>query len=155
MDDDLRYLRDMKSRIARIRQYTRDGRRALIGSDLLQDAVVRNIELIGYTWTCLSPEYRLRLPDFPWRLIGTRSEYLKHTHDPERLKKLVWLAVRRSVPELERAIRKQFPDLDGDSVQDPPPPSEARASARSGPKRGVRAAERAATAEEDVVGREA
>ncbi|WP_017335711.1 HepT-like ribonuclease domain-containing protein [Burkholderia stagnalis] len=147
MDDDLRYLRDMKCRIARIREYTREGRRALFASDLLQDAVVRNIELIGYTWTCLSPDYRLRLPDFPWRLIGTRAEYLKHTHDPERLRKLIWLAVRRSVPQLERAIRQQFPELDDDPVQDPAPTA-ARSGSRPGSKRGARAGERAVPAEE-------
>ncbi|WGS47722.1 hypothetical protein LFL97_37920 (plasmid) [Burkholderia sp. JSH-S8] len=147
MDDDLRYLRDMKCRIARIREYTREGRRALFASDLLQDAVVRNIELIGYTWTCLSPDYRLRLPDFPWRLIGTRAEYLKHTHDPERLRKLIWLAVRRSVPQLERAIRQQFPELDDDPVQNPAPTA-ARSGSRPGSKRGARAGERAVSAEE-------
>ncbi len=135
MDDDMRHLRDMQHRIGRIREYTRDGRQALDGSDLLQDAVVRNIELIGYTWTCLSPEYRLRLPDFPWRLIGMRAEYLKHTHDSARLKKLVWLAVQRSVPQLDQAIRRQFPDLDG-----APADAGGRSGVRPGGKRGARGA---------------
>jgi uncharacterized protein with HEPN domain len=113
MDDDLQYLQDMKHRLQRIREYTREGRRAFMASNMTQDAVVRNIEMIGYTWTCLSPEYRLRLPDFPWRLIGARVDYLMHQRNPERLRKLVWLAVRRSVPELERAMRKYVPEIDG------------------------------------------
>ncbi|MEM5426189.1 MULTISPECIES: HepT-like ribonuclease domain-containing protein [Paraburkholderia] len=113
MDDDLQYLKEMKHRLRRIREYTREGRRAFMASNMMQDAVVRNIEMIGYTWTCLSPEYRLRLPDFPWRLIGARVDYLMHQRNPERLRKLVWLAVRRSVPELERAMRKHVPEIDG------------------------------------------
>lgn len=109
MDDDLQYLCDIKSRLERIREYTRDGRRAFMNSSLTQDAVIRNLEMIAYTWTCLSPEYRLQLPDFPWRLIGARVDYLMHQRNPDRLKRLVWLAVRRSVPELERAMRVRFP----------------------------------------------
>ncbi|SDR62497.1 HepT-like ribonuclease domain-containing protein [Paraburkholderia tuberum] len=122
MDDDLLYLCDIRSRLQRIREYTRDGRRAFMNSNLMQDAVVRNIEMIGYTWTCLSPEYRLQLPDFPWRLIGARVDYLMHQRDPDRLKKLVWLAVRRSVPELERAMRRHFPDLNEGVVRPRVPP---------------------------------
>ncbi len=140
MDVDLRYLRDMMCRLERIREYTRGGRRAFMGSDLMQDAVVRNIEMIGYTWTCLSPEYRLQLPDFPWRLIGSRTDYLMHHRNPERLKNLVWLAVRRSVPELQRAIGKKVADSDGTGVGTGALPGSRRDS-----KGGARADERAAS----------
>lgn len=47
MRDEKRYLMDIAECIGRIEEYTCDGREAFIQTKMIQDAVVRNFEIIG------------------------------------------------------------------------------------------------------------
>ena len=47
MRDERLYVRDIAQCIERIQFYTRDGREAFMQTPMIQDAVVRNFEIIG------------------------------------------------------------------------------------------------------------
>lgn len=47
MNEDLKYLNDALERIQRIEDYTQQGREVFLQSPLIQDAVIRNFEVIG------------------------------------------------------------------------------------------------------------
>ena len=75
MKDDLLYLRHILEAIDRIRAYTTAGH-DLFRSDLkTQDAVVRNLQIIGEASKKVSPEMRAAQPSVPWKeMMGMREK---------------------------------------------------------------------------------
>jgi uncharacterized protein with HEPN domain len=94
------YLEHMLEAIARIRRYVGRKRHAgFLGDPLLQDAVIRNIEIVGEAASRLSPEFAARHAEIPWRdIVGMRHRlihgYLKVNLDT------VWEVVERDLPAL-------------------------------------------------------
>lgn len=93
----------MLGAIAQIKRYTSDGETAFLQSELIQDAVIRRLEIIGEAVKNLSEELRARYPDIPWRAIAANRDRLIHGYfvvDPKR----VWRTVVESLPAPERDI---------------------------------------------------
>jgi uncharacterized protein with HEPN domain len=78
--DDSVYIRYVLDAISRIGEYTRDiTYENFLNSHLRQDAVIRQIEVIGEAVKKLSPELKKRHPKIPWKdVTGMRD---KLTHD--------------------------------------------------------------------------
>ncbi len=75
--DERLYLSDIVTAIDRILEYTPGGRQAFLDDRLTQDAVVRNIEIIGEAVRNLSEATRLASPEIPWRkIVGTRDRVI-------------------------------------------------------------------------------
>jgi uncharacterized protein with HEPN domain len=70
MRDDRLYLAHILERIARIRAHTSGGYEAFIEQVLVQDAVLRNLEVIGEAVKQISTELRDQYPQVPWRRIA-------------------------------------------------------------------------------------
>jgi uncharacterized protein with HEPN domain len=71
--DQLR-LSDILGRIDRILEATVEGRAKFEESQVIQDAVIRNLEVIGEASAQLSAEVRHSHPELPWRaMIGFRN----------------------------------------------------------------------------------
>jgi uncharacterized protein with HEPN domain len=49
--------------------YTKEGRAAFFASKMVQDAVLRNLEVIGEAVKALGDETKNLAPDVPWRRI--------------------------------------------------------------------------------------
>jgi uncharacterized protein with HEPN domain len=64
--DDSR-IADVIDRIDRIVRATAGGREAFMQSEVIQDAVVRNLEVIGEASKSVGPATRRRLSSVPWR----------------------------------------------------------------------------------------
>ncbi len=62
MKDDRLYLHHMLERCRRITRFIAAGREAFPASEALQDAVIRNVEVIGEAAKRVSPESRARMP---------------------------------------------------------------------------------------------
>jgi uncharacterized protein with HEPN domain len=94
------YVEHMLEAIARIERYVGRKRRAgFLGDALLQDAVIRNIEIIGEAASRLSSEFSAQHTEIPWReIVGMRHRlihgYLKVNIDS------VWAVVERDLPAL-------------------------------------------------------
>ena len=102
---DSTYLAHMLEAIERIRRYIRRKRRArFLTETLLQDAVIRNIEIVGEAAGRLSPEFAARHPEIPWRDIVGMRHRLVHGYMKVNLS-TVWEVVERDLPALEPALR--------------------------------------------------
>jgi uncharacterized protein with HEPN domain len=101
---DASYLEHMLEAIARIRSYVgRKRRTGFLGDTLLQDAVIRNIEIVGEAAGRVSPEFSARHADIPWREIVGMRHRLIHGYLKVNLE-TVWQAIERDLPALERRL---------------------------------------------------
>ena len=82
-----------------------------MGDKLLQDAVIRNFEVIGEASKRLPPEFRDQHPEIPWRRITAFRDVLIHAYDRVDLKE-VWSIVEQELPPLKQAIAAFLPPLD-------------------------------------------
>lgn len=101
---DLDYLSDLQEAIDRAIQYTRN----LTWEEYLedrktQDAVIRNLEIIGEAAKLISDEFRLRYPDLPWReMSGTRDRLIHQYFGVNQ--DIVWEIIQIDLPKLKQQI---------------------------------------------------
>jgi uncharacterized protein with HEPN domain len=105
------YLAQMLERILRIESYTWEGESSFLQNPLIQDAVIRNLEVIGEAAKRVPDEFRVQHPDIPWRALTGFRDVLIHQYEGVGLA-LVWSAVATSLPELRQAIEAVLPPLD-------------------------------------------
>lgn len=106
---DLTYIGHMLDSIARIRQFVGRKRRAgFLGSRLVQDAVIRNVEIIGEAAGQLSPELIAGHGSIPWRKIIGMRHRLIHGYVQVDLQ-TVWDVVARDLPALEKKLLALVP----------------------------------------------
>ncbi len=97
-DDD--YLQDIREAIQRIVAYTEGITLAQFLQDIkTQDAVVRNLEVIGEATKHLSSHLRNTYPNIPWKaLAGVRDKMIHHyfgiTYE------IVWTIAKQELPLL-------------------------------------------------------
>ena len=103
MRSDRRRVEDILEAIERIEKYTVHGRTAFDADELIQNWVVRHLQVIGEAARALTPEFRAQHPEIPWtEVIGMRT-ILVHRYfdiDPE----VVWAVVERDLPRLKAQL---------------------------------------------------
>ncbi|MFN8625542.1 MAG: DUF86 domain-containing protein [Candidatus Binatia bacterium] len=103
MKDDQVFLAHIRDAIARIESYTHGGRGAFLIDTKTQDAVMRNLEVIGEAVKNLSVDLRTKHPEVPWNRIAGMRDVLIHEYFGVRLE-TVWNAVEHRLPELKRYV---------------------------------------------------
>ena len=83
----------------RIADYTTSGEQEFMASRLIQDGVVRNLEVIGEATKNLSSELRQANPAIPWRQIAGMRDVLIHDYLKVNLSR-VWLTISTDLPDL-------------------------------------------------------
>lgn len=105
------YLAHILERAARIERYIRDGEAAFLRDDKTQDAVIRNLEVIGEAAKRVPDEYRSLHPAIPWRSMAGFRDVLIHGYEGVDLGR-VWSTAARDLPVARAAIAAVLPPLD-------------------------------------------
>ncbi|MBM4161489.1 MAG: DUF86 domain-containing protein [Ignavibacteria bacterium] len=102
--DDSVYPKHIRDSIAKIQAYTKSLNKASFLKDtLVQDAVIRQIEIIGEATKRLSEEIRAQHAGIPWQDISGMRNKLIHDYFGVDIEK-VWLTVRDDIPLLKKEI---------------------------------------------------
>ena len=105
MKDDRALLLHMLDAVARIRDYTKGGPVLFLADPRTQDAVIRNIEIVGEAAKGLSDATRAREAAIPWRQIAGMRDKLIHQYFGVNLE-LVWKTVEIELPRLAEAVKR-------------------------------------------------
>jgi uncharacterized protein with HEPN domain len=70
MKDDRLYLIHMSECIQRLEKYTVDGRDAFMNSDMIQDAVILNLQTMAESSQRISAEQKDAHPEIEWLVIS-------------------------------------------------------------------------------------
>ena len=105
MNKDRLYLESIRDCLERIAEYTESGEAAFLASRLIQDGVIRNLEVIGEATKNLSEYMRAANPSIPWRQIAGMRDVLIHDYLKVNLSG-VWRTVDSDLPPLDAAVKR-------------------------------------------------
>lgn len=112
MKEDLIYLKHIIDSINKINSYIFDvNENKFLKSNLLQSAVIRELEIIGEAVKMLSPELKEKYPSIPWRVIAGMRDKLIHNYfgvDNEA----VWKTINEDLPVFKKNINKILKEID-------------------------------------------
>jgi len=111
MKDDKLYLIHICECIERVEGYVQSGgKEAFITSTLIQDAVLRNLQVMAESTQRLSDSIRAKHSGIDWRQISGFRNVLVHNYlnvEPDR----VWLVIEQDLPALKRAVATMLEEL--------------------------------------------
>lgn len=106
------YIGHILQAMARIERHVAGvDRRGFIASELIQDAVVRNLEIIGEAANNIQrvdPVFTAAHPEVPWSVMYAMRNRLTHGYDTVDLD-VVWVVVERDLPVLKLQIATLLP----------------------------------------------
>jgi uncharacterized protein with HEPN domain len=101
--DERLYLAEIADAIDRALEYTIQGRTAFLADPKTQDAVIRNIEIIGEAVKRLSAATREAHPEVPWsKIAGTRDRAIHGYFNVDL--DIIWDVVETELPSLRERI---------------------------------------------------
>lgn len=107
------YLAHILEAMERIDRYTEDmDEVAFLESDVIQDAVIRNLEIIGeasHNIETRYPDFAAAHPDVPLAFAYQMRNAVAHGYFKVDLE-IVWKTVENDLPALERQIQKLIDD---------------------------------------------
>ena len=110
MNPDIAYLQHIRESIRRVHEYTQGGRDEFLARTLLQDGVVRNLEIIGEATKKLSAELRERHPQVPWKNMAALRDVLIHNYLGVDLQ-IVWEVVATRLPGVDQQVSEILEEL--------------------------------------------
>ena len=127
------YLIHLKEAIERIGQYIADlDEISFLDNPLIQDAVLRNMEVIGEAANCIRkrhPDYVDEHPGIPWQVIYAMRNRISHAYHKVDLE-VVWKTIECDLPQIyadiSQMLRDFLPSWTPDTADDPTPTDRAQ-----------------------------
>jgi uncharacterized protein with HEPN domain len=101
------YLAHIRDAIVLVREYTEEGEAFFFQDRKTQDAVIRNLEIIGEAVKQLPTELTGRYESIPWKDIAGMRDRLIHHYFGVNVN-MVWGVVENRLSELEQVIEKEL-----------------------------------------------
>ncbi len=102
------YLEHIIKAIERIDRYTADmDEVAFLNSELVQDAVIRNIEIVGEASNNIlrvDPAFASKHDNIPWQVMYTMRNRVTHGYDKVDLE-IVWKTIQGDLPGLHQHVQ--------------------------------------------------
>jgi len=109
MRKDDAYLLDILLAARKVLKYTKGMKQEEFdGSEIVQDAVMRQLEILGEAAGHISEEFRRKHPTIPWhKIIGLRNQII---HEYFRVnRQIVWDTIQNDLPDFIRLIEPLVP----------------------------------------------
>jgi len=109
------YLGHILEAIERIEEYVSDmDEMAFLASRLVQDAVIRNIEIIGEASNNIlrvDPVFAAQHAEIPWQVMYAMRNRVSHGYDKVDFE-MVWKTIHNDLPDLHAQIKSVQSDAD-------------------------------------------
>ncbi|MEN9261983.1 MAG: DUF86 domain-containing protein [Thermostichus sp. HHBFW_bins_43] len=100
----------MINAITKIQRYTSSGEEQFMGSSLIQDAVIRNFEVMGEAVKNIPDEFRQNHLEVDWSKIAKFRDVLIHQYFQLNLE-VIWEIVEGDLADLRIKLEEIFQDL--------------------------------------------
>jgi uncharacterized protein with HEPN domain len=99
------YVHDIRSAIARIGEYSVEGKSRFLGDTKTQDAILYQLAIIGEAAAKLPRSMREAHPRIPWKAIIGMRNIIIHEYSGISME-LVWATIRKDLPKLAMALAR-------------------------------------------------
>jgi len=105
------FLNDVVECSKKIRKYTKNkSYQQFINDEILIDAVIRNLEVIGEAVKHIPVEIKRSYPDVQWKKISGLRDVLIHDYFGVNYE-LLWDIIKHKVPEFEKQIKSILKEI--------------------------------------------
>jgi len=111
MKRDHLYLKHILHAIDKINEYVKVGYDDFMSHSNWQDAVIRQLEIVGEATKHISMELRDLHDEIPWRRVAGLRDVLIHDYMGVDLN-AVWQITQKEIPELEMYVARIIEDLE-------------------------------------------
>ncbi|HOL21992.1 MAG TPA: DUF86 domain-containing protein [bacterium] len=109
---DREFLRDIQEAITRIEKYTFKMKfKEFLNDTKTQDAVIRNIEIIGEAVKNISANFKQNHKDIEWKLIAGMRDRIIHFYFGIKWD-VVWDVVKNNIPEFKSKIEYMLKEFE-------------------------------------------
>lgn len=106
-------LLDILERIKLVQSFTSDGKETFMNSRLIQEAVLRSLDVIGEAVRNLTDELRARYKNIAWaQIIAFRNTSI-HAYWGMNMER-VWQIIEHDLPPLQKQVETIIQDLQAD-----------------------------------------
>lgn len=113
MNRDRVALSQILERVERALEFAGKDEEKFMKSPMIQDAVIRQLEVIGEATKRVSPATRALSSDVPWKGMAGFKDVVIHQYDSVKLER-VWQIVRVELPGVAARVRKVLAKLPDD-----------------------------------------
>jgi uncharacterized protein with HEPN domain len=104
------YLQDILSAIVHVERYTTEGKRVFLEDEKTQDAVIRQLSVIGEAAARLPIALKTKHPEIPWKKVIGMRNIIIHEYADIRVES-IWETVERDLPGLRDTVEAALRNL--------------------------------------------